>query len=132
MKKTIASVTVLSAFLAASASAGELVCASKKDETLYYSSGQLLLSADVVSETNLRDVDLSLQPGSKHGSRDADVTGAGSGRWIRFALEGDAWCSYKLALPAGFDQGGRTFPAFVDAACENNTRSSVRMSCRLR
>ena len=131
--KTLLALT-LAVFTAQAAQASTLKCASKKDEHLYYTDGQLLLVVKkVAGETLLLDSSLSLRPEGKLGSNDAKLEGSitGTGKWIRFSMYGDAWCSYRLALPRGFTEKTESFPAFVDAYCEENSNYTVRMNCRL-
>lgn len=116
------------------AQADTLRCASKKNETLYYTDGQLLLEVkNVASETLLMETSLSLQPEGKLGSQDKKLEGriSGAGKWIRFNMFGDAWCSYRLALPRGFSTKTESFAAFVDATCEENSNYSIRLNCRM-
>ena len=131
--KTILFAT-LALFATQAAQADTLKCASKKDEHLYYTDGQLLLVVkDVAGETLLFDSSLTLKPEGKLGSEDKKLEGtiAGEGKWIRFNMYGDAWCSYRLALPRGFSDKREAFPAFVDAYCEENSNYSIRMSCKI-
>ena len=124
----------LALFTAQAAQADSLKCASKKDEHLYYTDGQLmLLVKDVVGETLMFGSSLSLQPEGKLGAREKKIEGSfkGDGKWVRFGIGGDAWCSYRLALPRGFSKKDTTFPAFVDAYCEENSNYSIRMSCKI-
>ena len=116
-------------FLSAQAHAETLRCASKKNETLYYTEGQLLLTATVAGDSELRNVRLSLQPEGKLGAQEGQATGKTSGGWTRFSAGGDAWCSYRLALPASFARDSGKFVGFVDASCEENSRYSVRVYC---
>lgn len=135
--KTLLSVFAF-AFIATQAQANVVVplkCASKKNETLYYTSGQLLLSVKhVFNDTTITGTSLSLQPEGKLGAKvDGQVTGKASrdGKWTRFDIGGDAWCSYRLTLPRGFSERFDTIPAFVDAFCEENSNYSIRLNCRI-
>lgn len=116
------------------AQADTLRCASKKNETLYYTDGQLLLEVkNVAGETLLLNASLTLKPADKLGSQDSKLEGtiSGAGKWVRFNMFGDAWCSYRLALPRGFNEKTESFPAFVDASCEENSNYSIRLNCRM-
>lgn len=125
---------VATLFATQAAQADTLKCASKKDEHLYYTDGQLLLVVkDVAAETLMFGSSLSLQPEGKLGANEKTVRGSfkGDGKWVRFDIGGDAWCSYRLALPRGFSKKEASFPAFVDAYCEENSNYSIRMSCKI-
>jgi|GEM_PF-1394381 len=135
--KTLISLFALS-FLAVNAQADvsvPLKCASKKDETLYYTSGQLLLTVkNVTSDTEITGTSLSLQPEGKLGDKvNGNISGkiGRDGKWVRFDIGGDAWCTYRLTLPRGFNERFDTIPAFVDAFCEENSNYSIRLNCRI-
>jgi len=136
MKTLFTALFALSLF-AAQAEANVVVplkCASNKNETLYYTEGQLLFTAKhVLNETTLLSTSLTLIPEKKLGAdeRQADGKISRDGKWIRFEIGGDAWCSYRLALPRGFQERTNSIPAFVDAFCEENSNYSIRLNCRI-
>jgi hypothetical protein len=114
--------------------AASLKCASKKEQTLYYSEGQvMLLVKDIVSETLMFDSSISLQPLGKLGTREKTVNGSFSGNsnWVRFKIGADAWCNYRLALPRGFHKIRGNLTAYVDAYCEENSNYNIRLSCKI-
>ena len=126
------------AFFASAAQANVVVplkCASKKNETLYYTEGQLLFTAKHVSSNSaIIGTSLSLRPEGKLGAKvNGKISGKASrdGNYVRFQIGGDAWCSYRITLPADFNERFDAFPAFVDASCEENSNYSIRLSCRL-
>lgn len=114
----------------------KIFCASKKGEHIYYGSdGQIFLTAESLSDDHIANVMLEHRPDDKYGSRERGVRLgklSRDGRYIRFGLDGDAWCTYKITLPS--DYRGRTgsFPLFLDAYCEENTNSSHRLSCKIK
>lgn len=130
MKKIM--ILVFTLLMVPATQAATLVCASMKDETLYYQDGQLVLSAVATEPSVLQSAELSFLPARRLGTSETDIQGQQKGGWIRFQLSGDAWCSYKVALPADFLEQSRAFTAFVDAVCEENSNSTIRLSCRLR
>lgn len=132
MKALIA--LALTLFTTQAAQADTLKCASAKGQNIYYGNeGQLLLVATVLGETLLSNSRLTFTGDSNYGSQDARLGGTinGSGKYVRFSLDGDAWCSFKLTLPRGFQNARAKISAFVDAYCEENTNSSIRMSCKI-
>ncbi len=112
--------------------AESLRCASTKNETLYYDTGRAVLSAEVVSDTQLSQVNLSFEPARKLGSTQTAAEGVVKGNYVRFPLGGDAWCSYKIAAPVNFRGKRGSFPLFLDAYCESNSNYNIRLYCSLR
>lgn len=111
-----------------------LKCASKKNENLYFTEGQLLFTAKhVLNETTLLSTSLTLVPRDKLSAdeRQADGKISRDGKWVRFVIGGDAWCSYRIALPRDFQNRRDSIPAFVDAFCEENSYYSIRLNCRI-
>lgn len=118
-------------FIAPAANADELLCASKKEEALYFSTGQVRLVAEIASPTLLSRISLQTTGSDKLGFRGTEeVEGKASDRYVRFSLGGDAWCSYRLALPVAF-MTKETTTAFLDAFCEEGVKSEVRLYCRV-
>ena len=111
------------------ASATELLCASKKDQDLYYSNGQVLITAKASSPTLLTNFTMEMK-GSNLGSSENRIRGKATNNWVRFQFA-DAWCDYSAALPKNFTSL-ETFTLFLDAHCEENTNGSVRLNCRLK
>ncbi len=130
------SVFALSLF-AAQAEANMVVslkCASKKNEILYFTEGQLLFtSKHVLNETTLLSTSLTLVPRDKLGAdeRQADGKISSDGKWVRFEIGGDAWCSYRIALTRDFQNRRDSIPAFVDAFCEENSNHSSSRNCQI-
>ena len=102
-------------------------CQSEPNQSLYFSVGTLTVSAKSSSAKELQGVKLSLSA-SDLGGTTSRVAGTVKGGWVRFDLDQDAWCAYRFALPNGFEDRSE-FPAFVDAHCEANSKSSVRLDC---
>lgn len=114
-----------------SAVAATLICNSKEKETLYYSEGKLRLDVGVASTELLTGGSIQLLPVKKLGSTFGETRGVTKNGFVRFPLAADAWCNYRLALPANFIERPRAFTGFVDAYCEENQNYSIRMSCIL-
>jgi len=112
------------------ARADQLLCASKKNEPLYYSTGQIKLTAEIADTTTLSMVTLRTSGSGTLGSSESEVFGKIHGDYVRFEIGGDAWCSYKLALPKDFKTREQTW-AYVDAHCEENANSSIRLNCSI-
>lgn len=107
--------------------ADELLCASARNQSLYYSTGQVRLTAQINNETSLDNLRLTITGSSLLGVNEAVVDGTVVGRYKRFNVS-DAWCNYRITLPSGFMTRSST-PAFLDANCEENTNSSIRLNC---
>jgi hypothetical protein len=110
------------------ASADELLCASKKDQSLYVTTGQVRLRADIANPTLLERVSVSTTGSKQLGVLVGEVEGVNKGEYVRFEIGADAWCSYRLALPKNFMTREKT-PAFLDAFCEENGKDSIRLDC---
>jgi len=130
MKTLFILCAVLSLSIIQAAQADELLCASEKNQILYYTTGQVRLTAEINNTTRLSRVSLSISGSEKYGVSQAEVKGKIQGNYVRFEIGGDAWCSYKLTLPKGFMTREST-PAFIDAYCEESTKSSVRLNCAI-
>lgn len=127
--KALALILVLAS--AQLASADELLCASKKDQKLYYSIGQVRLTAEINSPTLLSRLSMGITGSNHLGlNQEAEVNGTIGGDYVRFDIGSDAWCNYRLALPKGFMTKERT-AAFLDANCEAGIKSSVRLNCAI-
>ena len=130
MKTLLMLLSVPTLLVAQTAQADELLCASKKNQTLYYTTGQVKLTAEIANTTLLYRLSLSTSGSDKLGVREAELKGKIQGDYVRFEIGGDAWCSYKLTLPKGFMTQEST-PAFIDAYCEENSKYSVRLNCAI-
>ena len=117
-------------FLCDSAQADELLCASKKDQSLYYSTGQIKVRAEINSPTLLSALSLKTTGSSTLGLSEDVVKGKVIGNWVRFQGS-DAWCDYTLALSRNFMTKEESFPLFLDARCEEKTNTSIRLNCKI-
>jgi hypothetical protein len=119
-----------SAFLSAgSLQADEIKCASARDQSLYFSTGQVRATAEVNSPILLSNLQISTTGSDVLGANESEVKGKVSGNWVRF-YAADAWCHYTLTLPRFF-MTQETFPLFLDAGCEEQTKYEVRLKCRI-
>lgn len=112
------------------ASAEHLFCASKKNENMYYTTGQIRLTAQIADEAFLTDVNFSgAEPLGfvEDGLAGKKING---GRSLRFQ-GGDAWCSYDLIFPANFTARSRS-TLTVKAYCEENTNSTHILYCTIK
>lgn len=107
-----------------------LVCASQKNESLYYSTGQVKVIAEIGNETWLTDIAISTTGSHLLGTRTAQSSGHIKGAYVRFDMDSDAWCNYRLVLPKGFNAQEKTV-AYVDAYCEENTNNNIRLNCSI-
>lgn len=114
------------------AQAKTLDCRSYQREHIYYTDGHLELKATIGSGVDLSAIAFTVLPEDKLKSRDDESTGQVRGGYVRFGLMGDAWCSYRVALPEDFNHRVQPFTAFVDAYCEENTNSSHPLRCEVR
>lgn len=120
-------------FVSGSASAEifeSIVCTSEKPEHLYDTSGEIHLTAEVINPLLLRSIVLTTTS-SRLGLRVTEVKGLARGKWARFELGSDAFCSYKLALPKDFNNR-RLVPGFLDTRCRASLVDSFSMSCQIR
>jgi len=127
MLKFIVSAMLLVA--STSAFANELLCSSKKDETLYFTDGQIRVTAKVINSEHLQNVEMI--SGGNPGFTETELVGKKNqtGKYIRFQSS-DAWCNYTITLPAGFMTRDTTV-LFLDAKCEEGNNSEHRLNCRL-
>ena len=105
-------------------------CLSGPQNMLYYSVGQVRLSAQMWSPGSaLTDIQLSTSGSSVIGLAGSRAQGHSQGQYLRFDLGVDSWCGYRLGMvPKSFSQP--SFQVFVDAHCENAVRSSVLLTCQ--
>ncbi len=116
------------------ANAETLQCMSKKGEHIYYGGdGQIVLTASVISSELLHNVNFTLVPENKYGSREpGPAQGRVRGGFVKFSLYGDAWCEYRISIPKDFRlRTNGKFPLFLDAYCEEHTNSNHRLNCKL-
>ena len=111
------------------AHADELLCASKKDQTIYFSQGQVLVKGELNSPTLLSMVSMKVTGGSNLGAIEDELKGKVKGNWVRFQFS-DAWCDYTATLPKDF-MISRSVPMFLDARCEENTNSTIKLFCKI-
>lgn len=130
--KVLFAALIAPALFASIANAKTMACASGKEEILYFQDGQLVMTADVVASDKIENVEMSFLPDRKLGASETEVQAQKKGDWMRFYLDGDAWCSYKVVVPSNFSRANGSFIAIVDAVCEENINSTIRMNCRLR
>lgn len=109
------------------AHADELLCASIGNQELYYTNGQVRITAIINNETSLRKLELSTTGSDTLGVSEEKVDGKIKGKYSRFSFS-DAWCNYRIALPLGFMQKTNT-TVFLDANCEENSNYSLRLNC---
>ena len=123
--KNVFGLVMLLASTAQLAHADELLCASKKDQNIYFSTGQVLLTAEVNSPTLLSRLSMKVTGGSNLGANVEEL----NGNWVRFQFS-DAWCDYTATLPKGF-MTSESAAMFLDARCEENTNSTVKLNCKI-
>jgi hypothetical protein len=123
-------IAALFAFSAANAQAAELRCASGSNENVYFSSGQILITAKFADESSLESLRMD-GPGSMGFLNEDAEPGVKSrnGKYARFK-GADAWCNYTVTLPVGFS-ARKTTPMFLDAKCEGGIVSDHRLHCRI-
>jgi hypothetical protein len=116
---------------ASAVQAAQLLCASKKNESLYYGSGQILLLANIHSENELGNLEMTFTGDSVLGAKETIVTGTSKGKYTKFNLYGDPLCSYKLTLFQGFAAEKAT-TAFLDAYCDDGSTNEIKLSCSIK
>jgi hypothetical protein len=113
------------------ANAKSITCTSKKGEQIYYTEGQLVLNSEIVNATTLEGGEFVVLPKDKLWTNIERAEAVTRNGYSRFVIGGDAWCSYRLALPEDFLSRTGKFNAFLDAYCEENSNSSHRVGCRI-
>jgi hypothetical protein len=114
----------------ASAQADELLCASGKNENLYYGpSGQILFKATIANEGLLENARMTAPSQMGFSAEEMQGKKSASGKYMKFK-DSDAWCNYTLTLPVGF-MARAASPLFLDAKCEGGTVSDHRLSCKI-
>ena len=109
------------------AHADELLCASAGNQELYYTNGQVRLTAIINNETSLSNLELTTTGSDTLGVSEEHIDGEIKGKYVRFSAS-DAWCNYRITLPLGFMQKATTV-MFLDAYCEENSNYSIRLKC---
>ena len=90
------------------------------------------LTAEVVSETQLRTVALAVQSTQRLGSFTAPVIGGELvGEQLRFRLGPDYLCDYSIYLPAVFTRNQADFPLVLMATCAQGRPSRHRLNCKI-
>lgn len=130
MKQSIVLALSFVGLIAGTASAKDISCSSKKNESLYFTTGQVSFTARVDTTTALSFASLSTTGSSNLGSNDEEVDGKIQGRYVRFQMA-DAWCSYKITFPSDFETR-KTTPMFLDASCEASSKASILLTCSVK
>lgn len=118
--------------IASAVQAAQLLCASKKNESLYYGSGQILLVANIQSENQLGNLEMTFTGDGVLGATETVVTGTSKGKYTKFNLYGDPLCSYELTLFQGFASEKASTTAFLDAFCDDGTKNEIKLSCLIK
>ncbi len=130
MKQSIVLALSFVGFIAGTASATDITCSSKKNESLYFTTGQVLFTAQVDTTTALSFASLSTTGSSALGANDEEVDGKIQGRYVRFQMA-DSWCSYKITFPVDFATRKST-PMFLDASCEARSKANILLTCSIK
>lgn len=112
------------------AHAENIVCASKEREELYFTQGQILLKGVIADAVSLTDVSMATTGSDVLGFSSENSTGVVKKEFVRFVVGGDAWCSYRLALPEDFTKR-TTVIGFLDASCEEGYNYNIRLNCSI-
>ena len=107
----------------------ELHCASKANQDLYFTSGQIRLTAEVNSPELLSQVRLSTTGSQELGFSEDEIQGEVKGKYVRFYAS-DAWCNYKLSTLKSFSTS-ETAVVYLEASCEESNNYSIRLNCRI-
>lgn len=129
MSKFVMSFAIAAFSLSSTAFSAQLLCASKKNQDLYFTSGQIRVVATITNATEFEIISLSTTGGDL-GFDEADLMGEVKGRYVRFKAS-DAWCNYNMALPANF-LTSKTAPMFLDASCEEGNDYIIRLNCAVK
>ncbi len=127
--KNILTVLILS-LMSAQSYAGKLLCASKSGETLYFTDGQVRVTADIDSATELSGFEITVSESDTLGVSERSVSGKDTGKYIRFEAVADAWCNYKFTVGSQYLKDKST-NAFLDASCEENNGYSISLKCKV-
>jgi hypothetical protein len=127
--KTLLSGALLAGLICSSAQADTLLCASKRNAEIYFTEGQVRITAEINSSTLLSNVNFSIKGGENTlNSLTEEAKGKVTAAYVRFELEGSLFCTYKIALPKNFMTQSNT-RLYVDASCEEGYNYSVQLNC---
>lgn len=107
-----------------------LNCRTVAAESIYYSEGVIQLTAEIVSDSVLKNAELRVLQTNLGSHTPGQIRSHVEGAYKKFDLESDTWCNYQISLSNRFRaRGPKRLPLWLDAFCEANTHSKHRLIC---
>ena len=129
--KSFLLVSIALTILSTSAQAAQLLCVSEKEETLYYSTGTVRISAELEPDGQATEIQLSTTGSSNLGGKftATEIGTVLNENYARSSFS-DAWCNYRMALRLECSSL-ETYAVYLDAYCEGGSIDRLRFNCTI-